>query len=108
MMFSVDDVPWVDGNNNPVAQLQYGAIGNITIRIDGTSMSSDFKYKINVTMADGSPIEVTNNNHEEIMDISEETIKSFTVVLTCSSPSADYTQIDKNIPILITIEKITE
>ena len=106
--FSVDDVPWVDGNNNPVAQLQYGAIGNITIRIDGTSMSSDFKYKINVTMADGSPIEVTNNNHEEIMDISEETIKSFTVVLTCSSPSADYTQIDKNIPILITIEKITE
>ena len=106
--FSVDDVPWVDGNNNPVAQLQYGAIGNITIRIDGTSMSSDFKYKINVTMADGSPIEVSNNNHEEIMDISEETIKSFTVVLTCSSPSADYTQIDKNIPILITIEKITE
>lgn len=104
--FSVDDVPWVDGNNNPVAQLQYGAIGNITIRIDGTSMSSDFKYKINVTMADGSPIEVTNNNHEEIMDISEETIKSFTVVLTCSSPTADYTQVDKNIPILITIEKV--
>ena len=104
--FSVDDIPWTDSNNNPIAQLQYGAIGNITIKIDGTSMSSDFKYKISVTMPDGSPITVTNNNHEETMDISTETEKNFTVVLTCSSSTADYTSIDKDVPIVITIEKI--
>ena len=105
-LFTVDNVPWKDASGNPITQLQYGAIGNITIKIDGTSMNTDFKYKITVSMADGSPITVTNNNIEEIMDISEETEKSFTIVLNCSSPTADYTTIDKNIPITITIEKI--
>ena len=104
--FSIDNISWKDTNGNPVSQLQYGAIGNITIKIDGTSMNNDFKYKITVSMADGSPIEVTNNNIEETMYISTETEKSYTIVLNCSSTTADYTTIDKNVPVIITIEKV--
>ena len=106
--FLIDNIAWTDSNNNPISQLQYGAIGNIMITIDGTSMSSNFRYRISVNMPDGSPITVTNNNHEEIMDLTQETTKDYTIALNCSSPSADYTQVDSDIPVTITIEKITE
>ena len=106
--FLIDNIAWTDSNNNPISQLQYGAIGNIMITIDGTSMSSNFRYRISVNMPDGSPITVTNNNHEEIMDLTQETTKDYTIALNCSSPTADYTQVDSDIPVTITIEKITE
>ena len=108
-VFSVDNIVWVDGNNNPVGQLQYGALGNIKIKVDGNGMSGDFNYRIVVTLADGSPIEVTNNNIVETMTISsdpEDNKKDFTIALNCASPTADYTTIDKDVLVTITIEKI--
>ena len=34
--------------------------------------------------------------------------KDYTIALNCSSPTADYTQVDSDVPVTITIEKITE
>lgn len=105
-VFSIDNLTWLDTNNDPISQLQYGATSNIKIKLDSISMTHKYNYTITATLADGSPIEVSNNNITGTMDIPTETEKTFNLVLTCASPTADYTTIDKDVVVTITFEEV--
>ena len=107
-LFSIDNLAWKDSNNDPVGQLQYGATSNIKIELSSLSMTHKYRYTITTKLADGSPVEVTNNSITGIMDIPNEDTKSFNIVLNCASPTADYTAIDKDVLVTITLEEIEE
>ena len=107
-LFSIDNLAWKDTNNDPVGQLQYGATSNIKIELSSLSMTHKYRYTITTKLADGSPVEVTNNSITGIMDIPNEDTKSFNIVLNCASPTADYTAIDKDVLVTITLEEVEE
>ena len=108
-IFSLDNLVWKDSNNDPVGQLQYGATANLKIDLNfAENITNKYKYTIITTLADGSPVEVANDIITGTMNIPDERNKKFNIVLNCTSPTANYSTIDKNIIVTVIFEEIEE